>query len=291
MTMITAATRYVTALIWGFFEGLLPWVVVAVVMSQVIQATSWNISLVDHEGVVTSIASMLGLLNAFLVTTNINIAGRISDQVRVIQGTCTECALLSFAVMQRNMHQMEPVKDVLLYTLGAVLSHDNDAQMNDRVTNAIAQFLPQTSSQLDIQPPTAIALVNSINTVSSEYGRLKTLRAARTPPAIETLVYFLGVLNLAVATSSMSNVDIGVTTLVATFVSASSLGLLGISNVIKDPLRRSWMSFDMVESVLATQKNIRDLGERPFISKASGLHRKDTAQAQGLLVKNKLLHL
>lgn len=260
-----AIMRYIKSVIWGFLEGLFPWAAVSVFVSIVVKTSGIEINIEGHEVVASSISSVLGLLNAFLVTTNISIAGKINEQVRELQGACTECALLHRSIFSQNTPQIIPASNMIINVLSAASNTTGDEQITRNIKETIGQLIP-TSNLVDIAPPTAVAVVKSINNVSSQYGKLVTLRAARTPPAIETLVYTLGVFNLIMVTSSIHNVTLDVSVLMSIFVVSSSLGLLGISNVVKDPLDRSWLSSSIVEDVSKTIKEINDImiGQQSF---------------------------
>ena len=246
-------------------EGLFPWAAVGVFVSIAVKTSGIEINIEGHEVVASSISSVLGLLNAFLVTTNISIAGKINEQVRELQGACTECALLHMSIFSQNTSQSETASRMIIDVLSAASNTAGDEDMTTRIKETIHQLIP-TSQLSKIAAPTAVAVVKSVNNVSSQYGKLVTLRAARTPPAIETLVYTLGVFNLIMVTSSISNVTLDVSVLMSIFVVSSSLGLLGISNVVKDPLDRSWLSSSIVEDVSKTKEEINAImmGQQSF---------------------------
>jgi hypothetical protein len=250
--------RYIKSVLWGFLEGLFPWTVVGVLVSTVLKTNGIEINIEGHEVVATSISSVLGLLNAFLVTTNISIAGKINEQIRELQGACTECALLHMTIFSQGSPKSRSASDMIVNVLSAASNTAGDGYITNDIKATMSQLIP-TSQLVDIAPPTAVAVVKSVNNVSSQYGKLVTLRAARTPPAIETLVYTLGVFNLIMVTGSISNVTWGVSALISIFVVSSSLGLLGISNVVKDPLDRRWLSSSIVEDVSKTIEEIKDI--------------------------------
>ena len=260
-----ATMRYIKSVIWGLLEGLFPWAAVGVFVSIVVKTSGIEINIEGHEVVASSISSVLGLLNAFLVTTNISIAGKINEQVRELQGACTECALLHMTIFPKNDIKNRTASSMIIKVLSAASNTAGDDDITQKIKDTMTQLIP-TSQLVDIAPPTAVAVVKSVNNVSSQYGKLVTLRAARTPPAIETLVYTLGVFNLIMVTSSISNVALDVSVLMSIFVVSSSLGLLGISNVVKDPLDRSWLSSSIVEDVSKTIKEINDImiGQQSF---------------------------
>lgn len=256
--MFSKYIRYMKALSWGFLEGLFPWIGIAVATSMIVDYTSFDIKLQEHEAVAASISSVLGLLNAFLVTTNIGIAGKISFQIRELQGCCVECALLcrtSFHGGFERTAAYEIIKCVLDAATDPASRAPKD--LNKKIQNFISALIPASSKTHGLAPPTMVAIVKSVNNVSSQYGKLSTLRASSTPPAIETLVYTLGVMNLMLVLGSVRDVGLDISVMVAAFVASSSLGLLGISNVIKDPLDRLWLADAILEAVRTTDEETR----------------------------------
>ena len=247
-------------------KGMLLWTLVGVTVSYVTIVSQGDSAQTafTNDTIISFTSGAVSLLVGFLVSNNINTALTITSIVADIQGMCMELASLSHALLGGEKgcrDEAKALEDMSIHVLQAVVENIRDSNKLS-VDAIIFQGFRSVKKAKDagaIEATLIGVFGRTLSSIATKYDRLYHLRNIGTPPAIRSIVYVLGVVNVVQHVQSTNGEDDAARVAIGTFVAIATIGVLATSAATRDPLDSVGLSGSLKKSVQSTIAEIRKL--------------------------------
>lgn len=264
--MLRDVTAFVLTSAEGLFKGVLLWTVVGIAVSYVTVALQGDAAQTafTNDTIISFTSGAVSLLVGFLVSNNINTALSITSIVADIQGACMQLVSLSHALLGNEKgcrNEAKELENMSIQVLQAVIDNVRDSEKIS-VDESIFQGFRSVKKAKDagaIEATLIGVFGRTLSSIATKYDRLYHLRNIGTPPAIRSIVYVLGVVNVVQYVQSTNGEDDATRVAIGTFVAFATIGVLATSAATRDPLDSVRLSGSLKKSVEFTIQEIRKL--------------------------------